>query len=145
MAELHPSMLAEMGLAEALRIYASDFRERTGIDCTVRSEALPELDPSRETVLYRVAQEALTNVAKHADASRVEVALRVDAEVVELTILDDGRGFDSDAELRRFDQGRFGLAGMRERVEAVGGSFALHSRPGAGTRIVATIPYPALS
>lgn len=97
------------------------------------------LDPGRSTALYRAAQEALTNVTRHARASAVEVEVEYAAGRATLTVRDDGRGFDPDVATRR----GFGLLGMEERVAAWGGTLDVRSAPGEGTRLTASLPMRA--
>jgi signal transduction histidine kinase len=97
------------------------------------------LDPPLETVLYRVAQEALANVAKHAGARQAMVSLSVQDGVARLAVRDDGAGFDVSRAARNHDRQHFGLSSMRERVEMAGGSFQVRSRPGEGTTVTAVL------
>ena len=127
---IHPPVLDDFGAAAAIESMAAMYRSATGLE--VRFEcAEPSLrfTPAVELLLYRVFQEALTNVLKHAGATRVDVRLRLDAEGVRLEIDDDGRGFDA-----------YALLGMRERVAHLGGAFRVTSRPDHGTSIVVTVP-----
>jgi signal transduction histidine kinase len=135
MAELRPPMLDQQGLHEALRSQAKSFEQSSGVACTVDAELEEKLAPELETVVYRVVQESLTNAAKHARASRVSVGLDSDDGVVRLRVRDDGAGFDPALSARLVQEGHFGLAGMRERVEMVGGRLQIDSSPGHGTTI----------
>lgn len=140
MAHLRPPVLDESGLEAALSDYAHEFERSSGVTCTVDARLPSRLEPSHETVLYRLAQEALTNVGKHARATRANVTLHTQNGSVILRVTDDGVGFEP-ANLRGPIGGdHFGLAVMRERVEMVGGRWELQSRPGAGTTIIAAIP-----
>jgi len=143
MSELRPPALDERGLEAALQEHLNAVQARSGLLCTVESSIGGRLDSTQETVLYRVAQEALTNVAKHARAGHAWVTLQpVDGDV-ELQIRDDGVGFDPAdvADLSR--DGHFGLIGMRERVEMAGGRWDLASTPGVGTVVRAVFPNAA--
>jgi signal transduction histidine kinase len=140
MAALRPPVLDERGLTLALRDHLETFERHTGTVCTLRSDDGIRLDPEVETVLYRVVQEALTNVAKHAEAKHVWVDLRVDDGKVDLQVRDDGVGFDATRVSGLVGAGHFGLAGMRERVEMAGGSHRLRSEPGDGTSIRVRLP-----
>ncbi|MBI5441316.1 MAG: ATP-binding protein [Deltaproteobacteria bacterium] len=100
-------------------------------------ECLPRLSPDRESVLFRVMQEALTNVAKHARAARVAVRMEEGEGYVRVVVADDGVGFDPEAAERG---GRWGLAIMADRLEAIGGRLQVDSAPGAGTRVRAEVP-----
>ena len=134
---LGPAVVEDVGLAEAVARLCDDVGEHTG-STVERSFALDEvaLPPALETTCYRVVQEALTNVTRHARASRIEVSLAAAADELEITVVDDGIGFDP----ATTSQDRHGLVGMRERVELIGGRFDIESRTGAGTRIHATLP-----
>jgi signal transduction histidine kinase len=134
--DLRPSMLDHLGLPATLRWYVDRESERSGLEATL--EVQPEdlrLDPQRETALFRIAQEALTNVSKHAGATHVALALTSNGKVTELSIRDNGRGFDV-ADARR--RGRLGestgLLGMEERAVLAGGSLKIQSGP-SGTEI----------
>jgi signal transduction histidine kinase len=102
--------------------------------------AVERLDTDRRTVLFRVAQEALTNVARHAQATRVDVSIRKLRDRVCMSIRDDGKSFDGERVLRSKGNGRLGLLGMRERLEMIGGHLAVESTPGRGTTVQAQIP-----
>lgn len=135
--DLRPKLLEELGLRPALEALAADFAQRTGIACTVDAAADTDIDdtlaPATAGCLYRVAQEALNNVIKHAGASGVRIALKSDGRTrVRLRIEDDGRGMTLDDQRKPHS---FGLVGMGERVHAVGGTLRVESRPGAGTVI----------
>jgi two-component system sensor histidine kinase UhpB len=140
MVELRAPVLDEWGIREALYAFAADFQQRTGIACAVSANAARELDRSRETIIYRVTQEALTNVARHARAHHVWIDLDDEDHAVDLTIRDDGAGFDAATLSEVIEQGHFGLAGIRQRVELGGGSCDISSAPGAGTTISVRLP-----
>jgi NO-binding membrane sensor protein with MHYT domain/two-component sensor histidine kinase len=133
MAELRPPMLDDHGLTAALQWFAMDFSRRTGIKVHVHgAEAEPPLPQEVEIALFRIAQEALNNVAKHAHATHVEIELRTEGPEVVMTIADDGVGL--------VEQGRgHGLLTMRERAEGLGGSFELQALE-RGVRLTARIP-----
>jgi two-component system, NarL family, sensor histidine kinase DegS len=144
MATLRPPALDEWGLSAALTDYARTFQQQTGLTCSVQVSLPERLANAHETVLYRVAQEALTNVAKHANARRVWVILQITEGQVRLQVGDDGTGF---ATTRLADPlgdhlglNHFGLASMRQQLEMAGGSWQVHSRPGQGTTVTATLP-----
>ncbi len=132
---LRPSVLDELGLLPALRSTVKEFTERTGLEVNLHANPLAEeLSPDEKVVLFRVAQESLTNVAKHAQASRVEVDLRkVDGTIV-MTVTDDGKSFRTDSNFRSRRK-RLGLAGMQERVRLVNGQFMIEPHPGIGTTV----------
>lgn len=140
--ELRPAMLDDLGLAPALRSYIHAFSQRTGL--AVRLTAIPlveNLGSEEKMVLYRVVQEGLTNVARHAQATRVEVTLRKMRAALRMEITDDGKAF-SVAEQEHNPQ-RLGLLGMQERVRLVNGTFHIDSRPGKGTTLRVDLPLPA--
>ncbi|HEX6851289.1 MAG TPA: two-component regulator propeller domain-containing protein [Candidatus Polarisedimenticolaceae bacterium] len=140
--DLRPPLLDELGLAAALRGYLEALSRRSGIGIELRAEGVPAALPDDVAIAaFRVAQEAVTNVLRHGGAGRVEVDLGYDRAGLELTVVDDGRGFDVAAAFERAGSGRhLGLLGMRERVEAMGGSLAVESTPGSGTRVHARLP-----
>ena len=139
--ELRPAVLDNLGLIPALHSFMKSFTERTGVRTRLTAFAQVELlNISRRTVLFRVAQEALTNVARHAQASQVEVSIRKVPAGVCLRIEDDGKSFQVQRVLLARGNKRLGLLGMRERVEMVGGQFEVESAPGKGTVIAAHIP-----
>jgi signal transduction histidine kinase len=134
---LRPGVLDHLGLKDALEWYTADFERRTGISCTYEQpDPIPDLMDTVATAAYRITQEALTNVARHAEANRVNVALNYQGEAITLVIADDGLGFDP-AALDEF-QG-LGVAGMRERAGLVGGTLEVDATPGRGTRIVFSV------
>lgn len=140
--ELRPPALDDLGLLAALGDLAQRFSEQAGIPIDYQARGPRGRLPSEiELVLYRVAQEALTNVAKHADAKRVAIDLDRTEDDVAISIQDDGRGFDPRVASAKDDSGLgLGLFGMAERVELVGGSFRLWSERNAGTEVFAYIP-----
>ena len=140
---LRPSML-DFGLVPTLRWYVERFTERTQVEVDVRTPPEETRLPAEiELMLYRVAQEALTNVAKHASARRVEVELEVSATEVVLMVADDGVGFEVGRFRRRQVLAGVGLLGMRERVAYYHGTLDIRSGPHAGVRITIRIPLPA--
>jgi two-component system sensor histidine kinase UhpB len=135
--ELRPSALDDLGLVAALDGYTHELARRSGLGIGFESACGGRLPPHVELVLYRIAQEALTNAAKHARAARVRVALVREPGAVTLTVHDDGRGFDP----RVIDPGHgVGLFSMRERAELAGGSLHLSSAPGRGTTVSVRVP-----
>jgi len=140
MGELRPPVLDDYGLLAALRWYGEQLSARTGVAVFVRGEeAAPRLAPAVETALFRIAQEALTNVARHAQAGKAAVVLRPGPRRVRLTIADDGIGFDPHAPLRPGGPRGWGLINIQERAEAVGGRLRLESAPGRGTRLTVEV------
>lgn len=129
---LRPGVLDDLGLVDALELYTTDFEKRTGIPCLFDHSNVPETGDVLATAAYRIAQEALTNVARHARASHVEVQLVGADGLLTLVVADDGRGFDVD----QLDETEgLGLAGMRERAMLAGGGLDIRSNAGKGTRI----------
>jgi signal transduction histidine kinase len=138
--DLRPAALDQLGLLPALRSLARRTAGAHGLDIVIDLQEGDEphrLPPELETTAYRLVQEALTNVVKHAGASRVEIAARESAGALEVRVADDGAGFDASAA-----SAGFGLVGMRERVELAGGELRLESRP-SGTVVTARLPVPA--
>lgn len=137
--DLRPGMLDDLGLAAAIQHHVEKFSERTGIPCTLamnREEF--EIGDKVATAVFRIVQEALTNVARHAEASHVSIAINDTGEAIELSVEDDGRGMDMAAPAAIKS---FGLLGMRERAKMLGGRFDIASEPGKGTRIKAWLPH----
>lgn len=140
--ELRPSVLDDLGLIPALRGLAESFSNDTGIRVDMTASAkMRTLTNERRTVLYRVAQESLINIARHAQAGKVNVDVKERTNGVSMQIHDDGQGFDAEGLLQSRKSRRMGLLGMRERVEMVGGTFTITSTPGQGTTVAARIPF----
>jgi signal transduction histidine kinase len=142
--ELRPGLLDDIGLVAALRKHAADYERRTGIGVDFSVAGLDDqlrLTPDMELTLYRIVQEALTNVARHSGAAQARVLLCRDEQSVTAIVEDDGKGFDL-LELARSEtrHGRLGLFGMEERASLIGGRFTVESSPGAGTTIVVRVP-----
>lgn len=136
--ELRPQALQEMGLSEALRRHAEGWSSREGVVTDVRVDGLQRrLPQGHEEALFRVAQEALTNVAKHAQAQHAALILDFEPQTVSLTVDDDGVGLP-----HAVDGGGLGMTTMRERVETLNGSFSAASRREGGTRVTACVPSP---
>ncbi|MEU8990566.1 sensor histidine kinase [Streptomyces sp. NPDC048558] len=133
---LRPGVLEDLGLVSALTSLTTEFATHTGLRVVRHFDVgLPELDQETELVLYRVAQEALTNVARHAEADRVEVRLSHTDDTVVLAVVDDGRGTG-------VAQEGAGLRGMRERALLIGATLDVTSQPLAGTQVRLTVPVP---
>lgn len=140
--ELRPTVLDDLGLIPALHSYMRDFMKQTGIRIHFSAFAgVEQLRSSKRTIVYRIAQSALTNIAKHAKASQGKVSIKQVKGFICLEINDNGKGFEVERTLFAKRYQRLGLIGMRERVEMVGGRFAIESAPGQGTTIRATIPF----
>ncbi len=140
LSELRPPALDEHGLTGALKLYGDAFAKQAGINVSVDAQVDERPTPEVETIVYRITQEALTNVAKHAQARHVWIRLAAGERAVDLTIRDDGVGFDPEQAARLLKDGHFGLVGMRERAEMGGGRLDLDSRPDHGTTIHVTLP-----
>jgi two-component system sensor histidine kinase UhpB len=142
--DLRPAQLDDLGLGPALQYLADDVRQRAGLQVTLSLEGTRQrLDPLVETVLFRVAQEALANTARHARCSEAALRLCYQPDQVVLEVFDSGAGFDPQA--AQTPPRGWGLAGMRERTESAGGSFEIRSSPGGGTRVTACIPLRDIS
>ena len=139
-ADLRPSHLDDLGLPAALRWYAKDLQQRVPFEIRVEigHDERP-LDSAVSTALFRVAQEALTNIIKYAQAHTARIRLQYAVEEVKLEVEDDGVGFDPSAQAA--SRSAWGLLGMQERAELLGGQFDLRTHPGAGTCVEVTIPY----
>lgn len=142
--DLRPSLLDDLGLAAAIAWYGENRLQPMGVELEFQHEQMEvRLPPYLETALFRVAQEALTNVVRHADASRVQVTLRVQDHTAFLTVRDNGRGFQEPVTTAAgADTQGLGLRGMRERVTTLGGEMRVESEPGQGTAITVTVPVP---
>jgi len=140
--ELRPAMLDDLGLIPTLHSFMKRFTKDTGIRVSLTAFAgIEKLSIAKRTVLFRIAQEALANVARHAGASRVEASIRRLPQAVRLQIRDNGKSFAVERVRRSRKSQRLGLLGMRERAEMVGGSLSVESSPGRGTTVVARIPF----
>jgi signal transduction histidine kinase len=137
--ELRPKALDDFGLEAALERLADTFREQTGIGVEVEARTGDRLPAEIETALYRIVQEALTNVVKHAQAKRVSIVVTRKHRSVAALIEDDGGGFEPDGEAKGEGHG-LGLVGMRERVSLLGGRLAVETAIGVGTTVVAEVP-----
>ena len=137
--ELRPTILDNLGLRPALEFLAQGVSRRTGLSITVEGGTEGRLASSVETAVYRLVQEALNNVTRHAQAKCVTVQLQRDARVIRCTIGDDGVGFDVTSVFARTREQGLGLIGMRERVNSVGGTLQIISAPGGGTTIAAEL------
>ena len=139
--DLRPAMLDDLGLAAALRWFADRFARQTGIALHLSIGALPPLDDAQATVCFRVAQEAFTNIARHAHARNVWLDVHVANDTLRLLVRDDGIGFDVVTARRNAYRGEsLGLLGMQERVASVDGTLQWTSARGAGTTLCVRIP-----
>jgi PAS domain S-box-containing protein len=137
--ELRPSSLESDGLVQALRTHATAVQRRTGLDIVVDAEPVERLPLPAEEALYRIGQEALHNVVKHANASCATIKIAADGDQLRLSVTDDGAGFEP-ADVPR---GHLGLIGMRQRIDLVGGDLRVDSYPGQGTTVEAVVPLEA--
>jgi signal transduction histidine kinase len=139
--ELRPAMLDDLGLIPALQTFLKAFTQKTGIRVSLNASIeIEQVKGTRRAALYRVAQEALTNVSRHSRATQAEVILQRVPGGVLMQVKDNGKSFDVES-VRHDKQGkRLGLIGMQERMEMVGGKFSVLSAPGQGTTIQAQIP-----
>lgn len=138
--ELRPTILDDLGLQPALEFLAEGISKRAGVSIDVDGSTAGRLPPRIEIALYRIVQEALTNVTKHAQATRVHVRLQQEPGAIRCSVRDDGVGFDVSAVLARRGERGLGLIGIRERVDALGGTREIRSAPGRGTELLLTIP-----
>jgi len=135
-ASLRPGILDDLGLSAAIEWQIDEFKKRTGYDCSVETEEL-ELPEDKAVACFRILQESLNNIVKHAGASTVAVSLKRKGAMVEMIVIDDGRGI---SEHERSKKGSYGIIGMRERVKALSGNFSVQSDPGMGTILTVQIP-----
>jgi len=139
--ELRPAMLDHLGLVPSLRAYVRNFRKRTGLHVRfTASKDVEALGIEEKTVLYRVSQEGLTNVARHAEATLASICIRKQGTLISMELHDNGKAFRVQSVVRGRARRRFGLIGIQERVRLVGGDFSIESEPGKGTLIRVQIP-----
>jgi signal transduction histidine kinase len=140
-ADLRPSHLDDLGLPSALRWYASDVEGRTSLNVRVEIKGEErDISTSIKTAVFRIVQEALTNVIRHAGARQVLITLEYKSDELQVRVKDDGQGFDTQA-TRKGKRVSWGLKNMEERTALLGGKFAVRSRPGEGTTIEVSVPY----
>lgn len=144
-ADLHPPALEKAGLVPALRHYVTEYKRSTGIACTLQAEGRTIRLPSQlEITIYRIAQEALTNIRKHANASAVDIQVKFCPDSFAVYITDNGKGFELPETVQSGKVGtHLGLAGMNERAKMVGGTLTINTSPGSGTSIGLTVPISA--
>jgi signal transduction histidine kinase len=138
--ELRPTMLDDLGLVPALRSLAEGVSKRRGVDARVDSKFDGRLPPAIEMGIYRMVQEALTNVTRHSRARHVKIKLQKTTEKIQCIVQDDGVGFDSEAVLSRKGRKGLGLIGIQERLNVLKGIFRVDSRIGRGSKLSITIP-----
>ena len=139
--DLRPSILDQMGLVAALNWLAEELGKEMGTKTTVKADKLPPLPSETELAMFRIAQEALNNVRKHAQASRINITVKSDSNNVKMTITDNGKGFSAPrltGDLAR--EGKLGILGMEERARLIGGNLQIKSEPGKGTTVLAKAP-----
>jgi PAS domain S-box-containing protein len=141
--EIHPRVVEDLGLTEAIRFVAGAFTRRTGIPIVVSASVDGPHPRTIETVLYRLVQEGLTNMSRHAHPNAGWIALRSEPETIRCSIRDDGHGFDVGAIMESRGESGLGLRLIQDRLESVGGTLAIISAPGHGTELTATIPLEA--
>ncbi len=141
--ELRPTILDDLGLGPALEFLADGVSKRTGLQITVEGSPGKRLPAPTETALYRIVQEALTNVTKHAQATRVYIKFMRNRRFLRGVIRDDGLGFDVPVVLTRRGSRGLGLTGIRERLHAVGGTLDIIATPRGGTQLILTVPLEA--
>jgi len=143
--QLRPAILDDLGLGPALEWLADNLTAETEADVTVQLSPIPQdLSHEVQLTLFRVAQEALANIKRHAGATQAGIRLARTGNLIRMTISDNGKGFDVRVVLSDFSSmGKLGLAGMQERIQLLGGSISVQSMPGRGTTIVVEVPaYP---
>ena len=145
--ELRPPLLDDFGLEKALEVYIEEFSRGAGVAAGLECSGVPlALPKDLGLSLYRITQEALANVQRHADAREARVSLTCEDGILTLVVKDDGRGFDLERPLRGSTPGpHFGLLGMRERANMVKGSFEIRSSPGNGTTVTVSVPFSIAS
>jgi signal transduction histidine kinase len=134
---LRPGILDDLGLTAAIEWQTEEFRKRTGYACQVSCAEIGDLTEDKSVTLFRILQESLTNIIKHAEASSVAVSLARKTGHIEMIIRDNGKGLCS-GDLRT--KGSYGIIGMRERVKLFNGSLSIDGKEGAGTTITVVIP-----
>jgi signal transduction histidine kinase len=139
--ELRPRILDDLGFIEAVRWLADDFTRRTGIRCSYRfSNHMPDLDRKHATTLFRICQEALTNILRHSMASQVVIAVKKTVDGIEMTIRDNGIGISGEKAGAPLS---LGIVGIRERAHLLGGEVNIRGRKNKGTTISVLLPLPS--
>jgi signal transduction histidine kinase len=143
---LRPAVLDDLGLIPALNAYNKQISKKRKIKILLKEFGQVEaLESAKQIVLYRVAQEALTNVVRHAKATEVRMSIRRVRDSIQMEIKDDGKSFDVKKTLFARNNRRLGLVGMKERIEMVGGNLTIASAPGKGTTLLTQIPLDELA
>jgi signal transduction histidine kinase len=139
MTDLRPEVLFLIGFVEAVKLYVNNFKERHQIVCMFKNNVSKlELNSQQSVALYRILQESLTNIAKHAKATRVNIHLDIQADKLVMKVNDNGIGFKIS---QKNKPNSYGLLGMKERVYLLEGNLNISSQPGEGTTIKVEIPY----
>jgi signal transduction histidine kinase len=138
--ELRPTVLDDLGWIPAIRLLAKAISKRANLSIQIKTTVTGRLSGVVETALYRIVQEALTNVAKHAKASRVSIRARLEGRVLWCSISDDGVGFDVESVRSNSRRRGLGLIGIQERLSAIGGTLSIDSVPGRGTKLLLRLP-----
>ena len=139
--DLRPSILDQMGLVAALNWLAEELGKELGIKTTVKADKLPPLPSETELAMFRIAQEALNNVRKHAQASKVKIIVESSSSNMRMVITDNGKGFlTSSLTGNLAKEGKLGILGMEERARLIGGNLQIKSEPGKGTIVIAKVP-----
>lgn len=142
--ELRPTVLDDLGLIPALQSFMKTFIAETGVRVSLKASGMIEQSSGTiRTTLYRITQEALKNVGRHAHASQAEVSIQCQDGTILMEINDNGQGFEAEVKMNPSNHNRLGLLGMRERVEMVGGTFSIQSAPGRPTTVRVVIPFAA--
>jgi signal transduction histidine kinase len=144
MSGLRPPLLEERGLIPALRENLAKYERDNDVKTEFVGNSMSEIPQDLETLSYRIVQEALSNSTKHAKATLVNVVVEAVGGQLRIEVADDGVGFDAGQAREFLRMGRVGLASMRERVELANGTFMVHSTPGKGTTVLATLPLEAV-
>ena len=139
--ELRPTILEEMGLLPAVKFLAEGVTARTGLSITVEGDSEFSPTPLLSATVYRIVQEAFTNVTRHAKATHVNVTIQHELQTLRCSVKDNGVGFDVASLSARTGEGGLGMIGIRERLNSIGGDFVLMSTLGRGTELVITIPH----
>ena len=139
---LRPSVLDDIGLAPALERLVQDFSRTYGIDVSLDAHGLAgtRFAETIEVTVYRLVQESLTNIAKHAQAQNAHVSIQRHGEQLRVEVQDDGRGFAAVPTKQLMAEGHMGLTGMQERAALLGGALVIESQPTQGTKVIATLP-----
>jgi signal transduction histidine kinase len=145
MSDLRPPLLEQRGLIPAVRELCDKWQRETEVTVEVLADAHGAVPSDVETLAYRVVQEALSNVKKHAGAKHVSIRIETAGGSLRVEVKDNGAGFDPEAARQFLRAGKVGLASMRERAELAGGTLTVKSGPGAGTSVTATLPFEVLA